>query len=199
METKQITLGTEVMVSDPCYTEPTWCQIKLKNVKPGNYHAFHKEHDAGDWGVRTSMILVVHEEHLIDNLKWKEHSGEVGVDSGQAGIFSYDTYRKDDIVEEIGLGDGDISFFGMSPWKEMTEARDQEPGERWYLSMCSRTLGEQGWGSYSNGIVSRSGFGDGGYPLFTATRYGKVIAMAIDFGVEETPYIDFEWYKEVTV
>jgi hypothetical protein len=199
MNTEQIVLGSEVMVSDPCYTEPTWCQIKLNNVKPGKYHAFHKEHDAGDWGVRSSMIMVIHEDHINDRLKWKESPGEVGVDSGQAGIFSYDTYRKDEITEQIGLGDGDVSFFGISPWKEMTEAREEESGERWYISMCSRTLGEKGWGSYPNGIVSRSGFGDGSYPLFTVTKYGKVVAMAIDFGVEESPYIDFEWYKTETV
>ena len=199
METKQIVLGSEVMVSDPCYTEPTWCQVKLKNVKPGNYFAFHKEHDAGDWGVRSSMIMVIHEDHINDGLKWKVNPGEVGVDSGQAGIFSYDTYRKDDIVEGIGLGDGDVSFFGMSPWKEMTESREEEPGERWYVSMCSRTLGEKGWGTYPNGMVSRSGFGDGSYQLFTAKSNRKIVAMCIDFAVEDGPYIDFDWYKEVTV
>lgn len=195
MEAKQILLGKEVMVSDPCYTEPTWCQIKLNNVKPGKYYAFHKEHDAGDWGVRTSMILVVHEEHLIDNLKWKEHSGEVGVDSGQAGIFSYDTYRKDGLEMEVPT----IGYDGRNfDWLDSI-SREDEVGEDWYKKMCKITLTDTGWGTYSNGIVSRSGFGDGGYPLFTATRYGKVIAMAIDFGVEESPYIDFNWFREIAV
>jgi len=195
METKQIVLGSEVMVSDPCYTEPTWCQVKLKNVKPGNYYAFHKEHDAGDWGVRSSMIMVIHEDHIDDNLKWKEADGEVGVDSGQAGIFSYDTYRKDGMEIEVPSTGYDGRNFD---WLD-TALKPENEGDDWYNKMCKITLSEIGWGTYSNGIVSRSGFGDGGYQLFTVTRYGKVIGMAIDFAVEDGPYIDFKWYKEITV
>ena len=33
----KIQLGEEVMVSDPCYSIGTWCQIKLSNVLPGFY------------------------------------------------------------------------------------------------------------------------------------------------------------------
>jgi hypothetical protein len=191
MNTEQITLGTEVMVSDPCYTEPTWCQIKLKNVKPGNYHAFYKEHDTGFAGVRSSMIMVIHQDHLNDRLKWKESDGTVGVDSGQAGIFSYDTYRKDGMEMEVPdkMYDGSEFFLPV---------KDQE-GDDWYEKMCKITLTDIGWGTYSNGIVTRSGFGDGSYQLFTATKNRKIVGMCVDFGVEETPYIDFEWYKEVTV
>jgi hypothetical protein len=78
MTVRTITLGKEVMVSDPCYTESTWCQIKLDNVKPGNYIAYHKTHDAGDWGVRSSMILVIHQDHNDDeDLVWDLEDGEV--------------------------------------------------------------------------------------------------------------------------
>ncbi len=195
METKQIVLGSEVMVSDPCYTEPTWCQVKLNNVKPGNYYAFHKKHDAGDWGVRSSMIMVIHEDHINDNLRWKESDREVGVDSGQAGIFSYDTYRNDSLDMEVPT----VGYDGKNfDWID-TALKPENEGDVWYNKMTKMTLTEKGWGTYSNGIVSRSGFGDGGYQLFTVTRYGKVIGMAIDFAVEDGPYIDFKWYKEITV
>ena len=196
---KTIELGPEVMVSDPCYSEPTWCQIKVKNVKPGNYRAFHKEHDCGDWGVRSSMIMVVHEDHMEDVLRWKKHPGEVGVDSGQAGIFSYSSYRNDSIVDEIPLGDGDISFFGTSPWKDMVDTREEEAGEKWYRHICSYTLGEKGWGLYDRGVVSRSGIGDGSYKLYVAKHYGRIIGMCIDFAVEEEPVIDFNFYKKELV
>jgi len=196
---EKILLTDIVMVSDPCYTEPTWCQIKLKDVKPGYYNTYSKSHDCGDWGVRQSMLMVIHQDFTNKKLRWEEHPGEVGVDSGQAGIFNYDSYRDDSIAEEIGLGDGDISFFGVSPWKEMTKSRDMEPGEKWYISMCSRTLGEKGWGTYNRGVVSRSGFGDGGYKLYVAKHYGRVIAMCIDFAVEEEPIVDFNFYKTQTV
>ena len=191
---KTIQLGPEVMVSDPCYTEPTWCQIKLKGVKPGNYYAFHKDYDAGDWGVRSSMIMVVHEDHMDEVLRWKRHSGEVGVDSGQAGIFSYDTYRKDGLEMEVPT----IGYDGRNfDWLDFPG--EKQEGDDWYKNMCKLTLSTTGWGTYSNGLVSRSGFGDGSYCLFTASKNRKIIAMCIDFGVEEDELIDFDWYKEVTV
>ena len=186
---EKILLTDIVMVSDPCYTEPTWCQVKLKNVKPGYYNVFSKSHDAGDWGVRQSMLMAIHEDFVVGKrLKWEEHPGEVGVDSGQAGIFNYDAYRKDDEVENIPDGDGDSSFFGIDFSKH--------DGDKWYQKICSYTLGEKGWGAYDKGVVSRSGFGDGGYRLYVAKHYGRVIAMCIDFAVEEEPVIDFGFYKD---
>ena len=47
--TNKIKLGTEVVVSDPCYTIPTWCQAVVNKVKPGMYDTHLKKHDAGDW------------------------------------------------------------------------------------------------------------------------------------------------------
>lgn len=191
METKQIQLGSEVMVSDPCYSEPTWCQIKLENVKPGTYRAFHKEHDSGDWGVRSSMIMVIHEDHLDDDIIWYDHKGEVGVDSGQAGIFSYDTYRKDDVEMEVPT----IGYDGRNfDWLDFPG--DKQEGDEWYKNMCKITLTNTGWGTYSNGLVSRSGFGDGSYTLYVAHEYGDIIAMCIDFAVEEDEVIDFDWYRD---
>ena len=84
----KIKLNSEVVVSDPCYTIPTWCQITLDNVLPGEYSVFSKKHDCGDWGIRQSMLMVIHDQHEFDELKWREAPGTVGVDSGQAGIFS---------------------------------------------------------------------------------------------------------------
>lgn len=196
---EKILLNDIVMVTDPCYTEPTWCQIKLKDVKPGYYNVFCKSHDCGDWGVRQSMLMAIREDFVGKRLKWEAHPGEVGVDSGQAGIFSYSSYRNDSIVDEIPLGDGDISFFGTSPWKDMVDPRGEDAGEKWYRHICSYTLGEKGWGSYDRGVVSRSGIGDGSYQLFVAKHYGRIIAMCIDFGVEEEPVIDFNFYKKELV
>jgi hypothetical protein len=191
---KTIQLGPEVMVSDPGYTEPTWCQVKLKNVKPGNYRAFYREYETDYAGVRPSMIMVVHEDHMEDVLRWKRHSGEIGVDSGQAGIFSYDTYRKDGLDMEVPT----IGYDGRNfDWLDSI-SRDEE-GEDWYKKTCKLTLTTTGWGTYSNGLVSRSGLGDGSYCLFVAARYRKIIAICIDFAVEEDELIDFDWYKEVTV
>lgn len=189
---KTITLEKEVMVSDPCYTEPTWCQVKLKTVKPGEYNVFLKTHDAGEWGVRNSMLLVVHKDHMDENLKWGQQKGEVGVDSGQAGIFSYSTYRKDGLEMEVPT----IGYDGRNfDWLDFPGEKHE--GDDWYKKMCKMTLTEEGFGSYQNGVVCRSGFGDGGYPLFTAKKGRQIIAMAVDFLVEDGPYFDFSWYKEL--
>ena len=189
---KTITLEKEVMVSDPCYTEPTWCQVKLKTVKPGEYNVFLKTHDAGEWGVRNSMLLVIHKDHMNENLKWGQQDGEVGVDSGQAGIFSYSTYRKDGLEMEVPT----IGYDGRNfDWLDFPG--EKQEGDDWYKKMCKMTLTEEGFGSYQNGVVCRSGLGDGGYPLFTAKKGRQIIAMAVDFLVEDGPYFDFSWYKEL--
>jgi hypothetical protein len=177
---KKITLGKEVMVSDPCYEVPTWCQIKVYDVLPGKYGTDVTKIDLGDWGKRIGYLTAIHEDYLDQELKWKEHSGEVGVDSGQAGIFSMETYRDDSIVGKIGLGDGDIKFFDDFP-----VSGDKDSGETWYRAICSRTLGKQQWGTYNNGVVSSSGLGDGSYVLYVAKVNRKVVGFCIDFGVDE--------------
>lgn len=197
----KIKLNSKVVVSDPCYTIPTWCQAVVDGVLPGTYNVYCKKHDTGDWGIRNSMLLVVHEDHNNDTLEWESDSREIGVDSGQAGIFSSESYRNDSIVDRIGLGDGDISFFGKF------NRRDEE-GEKWYVSMSSRTLGVLQHGVYDEGTVCSSGIGDGSYMLFTSKdTNGNIIGLAVDFLIEgpedeeddTNNFIDFEFYKEELV
>lgn len=144
------------------------------------------------------MLLAVHEDHVDDTLEWESDSREIGVDSGQAGIFSSESYRNDSIVDRIGLGDGDISFFGKF------NPRDEE-GEKWYVSMSSRTLGVLQHGVYDEGTVCSSGIGDGSYMLFTSKdTNGNIIGLAVDFLIEggendEDDFIDFEFFKRELV
>lgn len=182
---KKIYLSDEVIVTDPCYTEDTWCNTKLKNVKDGNYFSFAKKVECGDWGNRISKLSVIHEEHLNEELKWvRVRDTSIGVDSGQAGIFSLDTFRKDDI------------FVTQSEFlKKFPSLQDKGEGEKWYGHMCDRTLGNEGWGTYFKGVVSRSGFGDGAYDLYVARFRRRIVGIMIDFGVDNTRYQQFDWYK----
>lgn len=174
------------MVSDPCYTDPTWCQKKLSGVKPGNYFVFCRStDDTGGWGERQSVLLAIHEDHINDDLKFRRTNGIIGVDSGQAGIFSLDTYRKDSVVESVEPPK-DSDF--ILPY------RDSE-GDAWYELMCKFTLGNDGWGSYPNGVVSRSGYGDGGYDLLLARSNRSIVAIGIDFLVEDNTEFDINFYK----
>jgi len=175
---RRITLTDTVMVTDPCYEIPTWCQIKLSGVLPGAYVPMCLEVDTDGWGTREAVLLAVHEDYIDEALTWRKTAGEVGVDSGQAGIFSYDTYRNDEIVESIPTPtttyDGGPLF--EYPWRD-------KAGDAWYEKMCRITLAECSWGTYSEGVVSRSGYGDGAYTCLVAKKNKKIVGIAIDFGV----------------
>lgn len=184
-------LGKEVVVSDPCYTIPTWCQIIVNNVLPGYYEPHTKRSDLDGWGNRISALLAIHEDYIGKedelNLTWIDHAGEVGVDSGQAGIFSRESYRNDSITDRIGLGEGDISFFSKFP--------SDEDGQKWYTHISSRTLGTSGWGLYDEGVVSSSGIGDGSYDLYVlTTEDGVVVGFCIDYLIDEE--FEFDFYKD---
>jgi hypothetical protein len=176
----QIRLNETAIVSDPCYEKGTWCQAVVK-VKPGLYDCTVKTITFDPDDKRHSMLFAVHEDYESSKLEWKEYPAVIGVDSGQCGIFSEESYRNDEIVKTIGFGDGDVSIF---PPKN-------DAGDEWYLAMCSRTLGGNTIGSYPEGIVTTSGFGDGSYRLYVAKKYNKVIALCIDYAIEEEEVVDF--------
>ena len=173
--TNTITLQEEVMVSDPCYTDPTWCQIKLKNVLPGSYKPFVDKSDSFGWGMRCHRVGVVHTDYIGKKLSWRVIPGEVGVDSGQAGIFCMTSYRKDEIAESITTPDSKFEI-----------GRDGD-GDAWYEKMCQFTLSNEQWGSYDTGVVSSSGIGDGGYDCLVAKDNGKIIGICINFGLDRNP------------
>jgi hypothetical protein len=94
----------------------------------------------------------------------------------------------------MGLGDGDITFFG-------DYNRPVEEGDKWYETICSRTLGVLQWGVYDRGVVSSSGIGDGSYSLYTATvdEEGKeIVGFIIDFGIDGDLFENLEEvYNEI--
>lgn len=169
---KTIKLSSNVMVSDPCYSLGTWCQTKLENVLAGNYvvHTIRDDEDPDDsrnWG-----LVVIHEDYVGKKKRWQKHC-EIGVDSGQAGIFDLASYRNDKIFEGI------TSKFEDSGYKS-----DGEDGENWYAHMCDRTLyTKESWGSYDAGVVSSSGWGDGSYPVKVQKEKGRIVGIFIDFGI----------------
>ena len=112
-----ITLGEVVKVSDPRYGDDTWCSGKLTDVLPGEYECSHALMDEGDWGIRVSGIRVVHKDYLgtIPDIKMSEI--DVGVDSGQCGIFDYDYYMQYHTAED--------------------------DDEEWYERICGLTYGKK--------------------------------------------------------
>lgn len=163
-----INLSKDVMVTDPCYEVGTWCQIRLDNVKPGKYEAFVVKSDEGDWGIRCSSLIVKHIDMKFDECtEILTHDGEVGVDSGQAGIFD------------------------MSIYPEVPHKRGHE--NKFYEECCDLTLSKIRCGALLNrkGIVSSTGYGDGSYPLcYSINNEGQIDYMHIIYIGPDVDYDD---------
>ena len=200
-----IKLGNKVMVSDPCYGLGTWCQGVLENVLPGNYKCKVEYSDEGIFGKRVSAIEVTHQDY--DGIVPMDMENfEVGVDSGQAGIFDYDYYCQYHT-------DNNDSEYVDDNWYdrvcdltcECKENTDYEPFDDNFDGLNTEELLEkiQAWHKYNDsyksrryiesltantidgfGFVSSSGFGDGCYTCWTARDGGKIVAIRIEFITE---------------
>ena len=197
MKANKIKLRQSVIVSDPCYTLGTWCQAKIDNVRSGNFNVFCKKFEA--WGLRPSLLLAVHEDYMGKELFFKEYDGEIGVDSGQAGIFSAENFRKNpDIITKVptvGYDGKDLS------WLDALSKDDNSEEEQWYIKISKLTLTEKQWGLFPTGVVSRSGLGDGGYTLYLAEdEEQNVVGLCLDYLIEEAEdgeELVTEYYKSL--
>jgi hypothetical protein len=181
---KKIILGSTAIVTDPCYKIPTWCQHIVDNVLPGEYIVDVEKSNQGGWGSRISELSCIHENHINDYLTYKESESIIGVDSGQAGIFDIRSYRNDEQSKSYGIEDN----FGY---------RSEEDGDEWYGIITNLTLGDDQWGTFSHGVVSSSGYGDGAYTLLLAEVDGKVVGLKIIFiDDEDLDEDDFDGYNE---
>jgi hypothetical protein len=175
--TFQVTDG-KVMVSDPCYKRGTWCQGVLENVRNGQWNAVVNMKDEGQWGIRCENLIAYATPGLLktEEGSWEKTDIDVGVDSGQAGIFSEAQYRDDQIAKEF---EGDKPNF-------MSEERiaDSDPGERWYGMCCSASITDNrgSAGIVPFGVVSSSGYGDGSYDCYIQKDdKGEIMGIKIDF------------------
>ncbi len=168
-------IAGKMKVSDPCYRPDVWCSGVL-DTKPGTWKAA-----VGGWGDRVAVLAAKHEDcplpltiHTINNTldglphllskDWKIADFEVGVDSGQAGFYDNDNFV----------------------------ARNGGDDDAWYDKMCDITQSRAKAGVFSDGVVARSGYGDGGYPcVYHAGDDGKidfVYVIFIGYENEEEDY-----------
>jgi len=146
-------------VSDPCYDKDVWCTGLLDNCVTGTWEGAVLTVDEG-FGERVSVLVARHKEtgpdfSSVHNLLkgrrgsgWVEQKFQIGVDSGQAGLFD-DAHYQDETVFE-GLPAPEKSF-----------------GSLWYSHCCEITLSEPKAGVLPFGAVSSSGYGDGCYVCYT--------------------------------
>jgi hypothetical protein len=142
------------ILSDPCYDTNAWCQISDVLVKTGKWIARAELSDEGRWGSRVARIFAVHEDYDDEEVVVEGLPGEVGVDSGQAGIFD---------LKQFKGGQHDD----------------------WYDEMCEATSlsgGNPGVSTVDGGLVSSSGFGDGGYRAYGGRNDdGEFVMLEIVF------------------
>jgi len=194
LKKNQILLGEEVIISDPCYEVPTWCQEIIKNVRPGVYDTQVDYRESAGWGERVHSLTVLH--NIIKSPIWEHHCNHIGVDSGQAGVFCMTSYRNDEMSQELPWLTEKGDPFGDHPFRPV-----KEDGEQWYVKMCDRTLStEEGWGTYDTGVVSSSGYGDGQYELLISQMDGMIHGFKIIFiddSYQEEEYDEYEMEDEV--
>jgi len=160
----------KMVVSDPCYQVPTWCQTILDNVKNGTWVAEVDVKDCNGWGNRVHSLSVRH----IDNESGiKDEINNLGVDSGQLGFFDSEFYRNDEMATDL-------------PKSDFGENYDRESGDSWYRSVCNLTLSDEQWGVIPNGVVSTSGIGDGSYfGEIERNGMGEVVSVTVIFLSDE--------------
>ncbi len=155
-----IKLGSKVLVSDPCYEYPTWCTGTVENVKPGNYNTnviYYKDTD-NFFNGRVSELIAIHESYTNKDLPWQITEADIGVDSGQCGIFDFEQVK--DII-------------GAGEWDEEDE---------FYAKACACTDDDKQYGEIGTyGVISRSGVGDGSYDLYVADIDGEIVGIKVVF------------------
>lgn len=202
-----IRLGSKVMVSDPCYGLNTWCQGVIENVLPGNYECYVEFSDEGDWGTRVSAIQVTHADYNAILHHEVRESFEVGVDSGQAGIFDYDYYTKYHMDQSVRPHMNEDWYYRVCDltyvhkenpnYEPFSFDGNKEDDDYWlkrseaFDAWFSSEKGRKRIGCFDGntiddlGFASSSGWGDGGYDCWThRNEDGKVVSIRVEFITE---------------
>ena len=157
----------KLIVTDPCYKRGIRCQAIVDNVKNGTWTANISKHYE-----RVAELEARHAE-AFSYSSWERLDAEIGVDSGQAGIFNEALYPAGDILGEY---DDTTTFYGRACAATL-------PPE---LQSQSDTEQYEPFGFIEEGVVSSSGYGDGSYDAFVARNAaGEVVAVKIVFVSEE--------------
>lgn len=163
-EKGSLTLGKEVIVSDPCY-EPGMrlaaeITAEISSMLPGEYTCFIQMSNEEEWGRRVSRLKITRDGYAGRQAFRVRIFQNIGVDSAQCGFFDKDYF--------------------VSVYKNRSEGSRDAWYEKVYhatyrddLSMCWKMPAEkrppEGCSHFTGGTVdgkcavSSSGYGDGMY------------------------------------
>lgn len=160
-----------LVVTDPCYDFPPGTSgiNAAFEAEPGTWRATVRLVDS--FGRRPSHLVVYHGDHELshDDPSWTSlGNGPLGVDSGQMGVFA---------LERFPHG--------------RPEQFEYDDNSSFYRRVCdSYGIDERGRdireaGVVPEGVVSRSGHGDGCYPVYSVARDGRTVAVMVEFIPDE--------------
>ena len=167
--------GNELIVTDPCYDDGTDPSIRgiVSNVKNGNWSSYVHQGSISGWGSRNSELSAFHSSSSPeegDDAVWlKVDHFEVGVDSGQAGMY-------------------DARRFPSDPG-------DYSEENSFYRKICDTTCAPLWAGTIEDvGVTSSSGFGDGEYECYILENENdEVVGVKIIFIEEDELETEETW------
>lgn len=201
-----IQLSDKIRISDPCYSPTTWCAGTI-DILPGKYICFSQKIDMDDWGIRIASIEIRHEDYQTIEAD-KTTSIDVGVDSGQCGIFDLPYFLEMNLNSHIHENFYDIVCnLTYKEWSEKNEnykpfedspyydkENEVEAFEKYIndneISSMWKHLGSFEAGTLDNQcVVSASGDGDGMYLCYVGkNENNKIVSVKIDYYPPEEDY-----------
>ncbi len=158
------------IVSDPAYGDASAMIRDTLDVRAGTWASIVRISDEHDMGTRAAELLVFHRDADADALSWRDAGFMVGVDSGTAGVFDIHSFRDD---------------ADSSAEAKATSAKSPgKAGDTWYESYVMEGLASRRNHAIAlrSGVISASGFGDGGYKCLVGEgTTGKIEGIRIVF------------------
>lgn len=177
----------KLFISDPCYKRDIWCASAVSNTKKGTWEAYIETKDEGEWGERISGLYAIHTDYSYNEVTEYPDCDSIinlGVDSGQLGIFDYEHFRDDQQF--------DIYFES----KFVPNSECENEGDKFYGACCDITLSKLGAGVIPYGCVSSSGYGDGMYYALIYFHNNEVVAVKVVFIDEYDDEDEDDEYEE---
>lgn len=169
----------KIVGSDPCYEGLGPHNILINNAKNGDWYVrtTYGQSFGGQTDLRPSKLVAMHENanyfsSPMSMTGWRMQTTDACVDSGQFGFFDYDEWYKHDNPKEKEYND-----------------------DSWYGKCCDITLSKSGYGTINEaGVVSRTLYGDGGYPVSVMYNSNKeIVGVMVDFDPEPEDEDEEDW------
>jgi len=166
---KKFTVNSgKVTIQDPCYDaseyENLYQVCYQTKAKKGEWKSEAiTTDDTQGWGRRVCKLQACHSDynlHSSNHEVTKRKYSNLGVDSGQLGIFDLSTFQP-------------------------PSRNSYDDLESYYRKACELTLSQDQWGVLENGVVSSTGYGDGNYDVQLDYINDEIVAVFVTFIEDE--------------